>query len=225
MRNFLLVGGVEFEVDFDVVHDPRLIWTPQNTRIYKRTEAPTKVVGHDTAGEGSARGTFNVLRRKRLSVEGQINRRGVFTQYVDFGIWRCTHVNRIVSASSIAVEMANAVFPPGVRPGFFASIRRYALTGRERVYGRPMTVDTYRGKKRRVLGHVPKQIETFYKFTRWCAHHWLTIPWTWPGYPGKFLAERVDPHSKGVFGHLNFSDKHVDPAIDLFDMIRDRGLE
>lgn len=222
---YFVVGGKQYEVPFDVRHDPKRTFKLGDRGLFVREEKPDSIVFHDTAGEGSARTTFGTLKRKGYPVELCGDRNGVCWQFIpDLLLYRGQHVNRFVSPRSIGMEFTNAVAPGHVEKPWQWMMRMLS-TGREKLYGRPTAVDTYRGKKRQVLGHFPKQIELAYLIAFHLPRIITSIVRLWPGYPGKISGDRVPHRTAGILGHLHWTDKHVDPALDLFDMIRDRGLE
>lgn len=194
-------------------------YTPMNTRVKARVQKPNLLVWHDTAGEGTGPRIYRVLLKKKLSVHFAVDRKGLIWQYCDPGLFSCAHVGRGANSRSVGFEMANVVFPPNVRPGIFANLRRYWLTGREKMFGRPTVSEDYRGRKRRVLGHFKAQNRAAIALTLTCLRVFGTIPRRVPGDGGKPVSELVPPGWQGVCGHLHLTDRHVDPAQDgLYDL-------
>lgn len=181
------------------------------------------IVVHDTAGEGDGKQIHRSLITPRegapsgLSIHFAIDRRGLVWQFLDPALFVAAHAGKGNNTRSIGIEMANAVFPPDIKPGLFSNLKRYALTGKERLLGRPVIVDGYRGGKRRVLGHFPEQIEAARKLVRQLLIQFPSVPPRLPTYDssGKPHGDLVPPGWQGVAGHLNLVDKHVDPAMDV----------
>lgn len=192
-------------------------FTPATTRGVKPRAAKVDLVTlHDTAGEGEGRQTYEVLRRKGLAIHFHVGR-DTITQYCDPLVWACAHMGP-GNSRSVGIEVRNAVFPPGVAPGLFASVKRYLLTGRERLMGRPVVVEEYRGRPRRVLGHFPEQKAAVADLVLALLASIPTVPAGLPRGPGgKIHADRLPADWTGIAGHLHFTDAHVDPALDVFD--------
>lgn len=186
----------------------------------------TLITCHDTAGEGTGPAIYRNLIRRACSIHFAIDRQGTVWQFCDPAIVSCFHMGP-GNSRSIGIEMANAVFPPpppGVKPGYFAAlfsnVKRYTLTGREKLYGRAAIQDDYRGKVRRVLGHFPAQIQACTALVRTLLSAFPTIPQRLPRKAdGKLSGLKLDPTWTGVAGHLHFTNAHVDPALDVLDLL------
>lgn len=203
-----------------VLPDTDGLWfTPENTRVRARAKPADLLVFHDTAGEGSGPRIYRTLLAKRLSVHFAIDRAGLVWQFCDPALVSCAHVGRGYNSRSVGVEIANAVFSPGIRPGIWANISRYYLTGRERLLGRPVVHETYRGRGRRVLGHLEPQRAAVAALARALLACFPTIPACLPRLEpgGKVHGRRVPADYAGIAAHLHLTDSHVDPALDAFD--------
>lgn len=184
--------------------------------VKPRTAKIDLITFHDTAGEGSGIQTYNTLRARGFAVHFQIARDGTITQYCDPLVLSCAHMGP-GNGRSVGIEDANCVFPPGIAPGLFANIKRYTLKGKERLMGRPVVIEPYRGAPRRELGHFPEQKASAGELTL-ALLTVLPVPAALPRGPdGKIHADRLPADWSGVAGHLHFTDAHVDPVLDLFD--------
>ncbi|HLB23522.1 MAG TPA: peptidoglycan recognition family protein [Dehalococcoidia bacterium] len=187
------------------------------------------VTVHDTAGEGSGPAIYRTLKSRSVSVHFAIDRAGLIWQFCDPAVVTAFHMGP-GNSRSIGIEIANAVFGGGVKPGLFANLRRYVLTGRERLYGRTVTIDEYRGRSRRVLGHFDAQKSALSGLVRTLLREFPTIPPRLP--PRSLLVEpgprpvgtRLDPAWRGVASHLHFSDAHVDCVGDAYETLLRDGI-
>jgi hypothetical protein len=194
---------------------------------------------HDTAGEGTGPAIYRNLIRRACSIHFAIDRAGFVWQFCDPAIVSCFHMGP-GNSRSIGIEMSNAVFPPpppGVKPGYFAAlfsnVKRYTLTGREKLYGRAAIQDDYRGKVRRVLGHFDVQKASLAVLVKTLLREFPTIPRVLPERsklwadllevspvgvltrpPLRLVGTKLDPGFQGVASHLHFTDAHVDAAGD-----------
>lgn len=208
-----------------VPHDPKHLggfeFTPMNTRVKQRTAEPDLIVLHDTAGENSAESTYRMLLKKQLSVHFCVDRDGCVWQFCDPAFFSCMHVGRGVNSRSIGIEVTNAVVPRTRNP--WKWMMGKFRVAQEKRRGRPVVEDTYRGKPRKVLGHLPRQRFAVRCLVRVLLDAFETIPPTYPGYPLRVTGARLVPELeyRGVTAHLHHTDAHVDPALDLFEDLRE----
>lgn len=185
---------------------------------HPRTAPVDLVVLHDTAGEQDGKGVFATLEKRRLSIHFVIDRKGLIWQFLDPATHVAWHAGA-VNGRSVGIETANVVFPPNLKPGLFSNLRKYVLTGKEKLMGRPVVVDDYRGAKRRILGHFEAQKEAARALVAALLEAFPGVPHRLPRIAGtgKLHGLRVEDGWAGVAAHLHFSEHHCDPALDLFD--------
>lgn len=116
----LIVDGIEYEVSglaamkLRVVnwHESKLTWKLGDCGTRLRLKPPQWWVWHWTAGDPStkapvgARGCYNTLTRRGLSIQLFIAYDGTIYQYVDLA-WGCAHAGTPTNDASIGVEMQN----------------------------------------------------------------------------------------------------------------------
>lgn len=194
---------------------------------------------HDTAGEGTGKAIYQNLIRRKVSVHFAIDRAGVVWQFCDPAIVSCFHMGK-GNSRSIGIEMANAVFAGGIKPGTFAWAKKLVLTGREKLYGRRIIRDEYRGKARNVLGHFDAQKTALAILVKTLLREFPTVPRRLPDRsalfpagpepldlasgkraPLRLVGSRLDPAWQGVASHLHFTDDHVDAAGDWCEGLAD----
>lgn len=232
---FILVRGVNVPLVGDALcvlpSESKLEFIPGRDKCKARDGLPTLVTLHDTAGEGSGPTIYATLKRRSVSVHFAIDRAGLIYQYCDPAAVTAFHMGP-GNSRSIGIEIANAVFPAGIRPGLFAYAKQLLLTGREKLYGRAAVEDDYRGKKRRVLGHFEAQKGAIRSLVETLLREFPTIPSRIPPLsplrgpevtlpPFRVTGLRLDPTYTGVASHLHFTDAHVDPAGDIYEAFRD----
>lgn len=202
----ITINGVEIPTPFPVYYSEKLTFP----YALPRKIDPDLIVLHDTAGEGDGVQIHKTLLARKLSIHFAISRDGSIFQYVDPGRFICAHVGKGYNSRSIGIEMANLVFPVDVKPGLFANVKRYVLTGKEKLTGRPVVIDEYRGAKRRVLGHFSAQRLAATDLVRILLR-------VFPSIQRKISinGDRLPADFSGVAPHLGLTDRHVDPAMDV----------
>lgn len=179
-----------------------------------RTASPDLLVLHDTAGEGDGAQVHRTLSARGLSIHFVVDRAGVVWQFLDPATHFAAHAGKGNNSRSVGIEFSNSVFD-SASTGRFAN-PALPLTGNEKLHGRPVILDTRRGAKRRVLGHLPPQLVAARSLVRAILDACPTIPRRLPrGDNGKVHSRLVAPGWAGVCGHLHLTDAHVDPAGDL----------
>lgn len=205
-----------------------LEFIPGRDKCMARNSLPTLVVLHNTGGSGDGAQVYSTLKKRGLSVHFVVDSKGVVWQFCDPFAVTTYHVGP-GNTRSIGIEVVNPVFTGGVKPGLFSSIKRYVVTGREKLYGRPVIVDEYRGRARRVLGHCGIQKAATAALVKTLLREFSTIPKQIPPPsvltqpPFRVSGARLDPSWMGVASHLHFTDAHVDPAGDLYEALQDLG--
>lgn len=195
-------------------NDSGLMFTESNTCIKPREGPPDLLVWHNTAGRGSPKRVYKTLLRRRLSVHFAIGKDGIVYQFCDPAIYSCAHAGKGANSRSIGVEVVNLVLPPNPKMWRRLVYRLQGYSARL-LDGRPSVVETYRGRKRQVIGHTPQQIEAAVALTKVLLNHFPGIPAMVPGGGAKPHGDRVGKGWSGVCGHLALTDRHVDPAQDL----------
>lgn len=184
---------------------------------YAKTRDPSVIdmIGiHDSAGEGTGPAIYHTLTNRKLSIHFAVDRKGLIWQFLDPATRVAAHIGKGNNTRSVGIEISNAVFPPGIKPGLFANLKRYAITGRERLYGRPVIVDGYRSQKRRVLGHFPAQIQSV-KILVDALVASLGVSPLLPRHEGGKVSGGYHPGWIGIATHFHLSNSHVDPAMDV----------
>jgi len=224
---FILVRGQNVPLVGDALcvlpSESGLEFIPGRDKCKARDGLPTLITLHDTAGEGSGKAIYTNGKRRGVSYHFAADRAGLLHQYCDPAAVTAYHIGH-GNSRSVGIEIANAVFPAGIKIGFFAYAKRLVLTGREKLYGREVIEDDYRGKKRRVLGHFPAQEVAVRSLVLTLLREFPTVPKRIPPpslMPGRVTGVRLDPEWQGVAGHLNFTDAHVDPAGDIYEAFKD----
>lgn len=232
---FILVRGQHVPMVGDgqcvLPSESKLEFIPGRDKCMARNTQPTLITLHDTAGEGTGPAIYRNLINRSVSVHFAVDRAGVIYQYCDPAVVTAYHMGP-ANSRSIGIEMANAVFPFGIKPGTFAWAKKLVLTGHEKLYGRQVVEDDYRGKKRRVLGHFDAQKKAVTSLVATLLREFPAIPKRIPPLsplrgpdvtlpPFRVGGVRLDPDWQGVASHLHFTDGHVDPAGDIYEAFRD----
>lgn len=214
VEDYIVIGGRRIAIDWSVYHG--LGFPASHAAL--RSALCDLIVVHDSAGEGDGPQIHRTLTRHKdkLSIHFFIARNGKIWQFCDPAFFACKHVGKGFNSRSVGIELANAVWPDlpdGVKPGLFANVKRYALTGKEKLYGRPIVVDKFRGAPRRILGHFDEQKYALRVLLDALVTEIPTIPRVIPAAPGM----RLPSTYTGIAPHSAFADMHIDPALDCFD--------
>lgn len=106
----------------------------KNTR--KRKREPVEIVLHESTGRRSA---YGVLKRRGLSVEYMIDRKGVVTQHEDPEKRSCLHAGGKHNSKSIGIEILNRYYGKYAKPdetvikAHWAHGKKYILPTHEQV--------------------------------------------------------------------------------------------
>lgn len=216
----LIVGGKEVPCKTKVID-----WREHKMEIKpgkgarKRDTKKTTIdvfVLHWTAGEGSAKGCFDVLTTRELGVEFYIGRDGVIYQFAD-PVLVDTFDAGSMNPRSIGVEIANY--------GFRGDPKEVPAAGKDRrIYE-----GTIRGRKIKMAAYYEPQLEAAYNLVEAICNAVPTIPFVIPGEGDqKLYTGTMNPAQerkwKGVLGHFHISDQKTDPGIDIFDYFHAKGV-
>lgn len=228
----IVVGGVSVPLEGGAccAHylETGLEFTAANTRLRTRVSPVDLVVVHDTGGEGGGRRVYRTLLARRLSVHFLVDRAGLVWQYCDPATSVAAHVGP-GNGRSVGIEVTNVMLPLD-DPATPANERRLFNLGRlselpsRLLHGRPVLVEPYRGRGRRVLGHLPVQRASVAALVRALLRAFPAVQRRLPRGPdGQVHGDRLPDGWSGVSGHLHWSEDgwvsaraHVDPALDVF---------
>lgn len=200
-------------------------WTEHGMKFPTRRmrSDPTLYVQHWSGGEGGASQLFNVLKKRRLSVQLFIDQEGEIFQFADLAD-RCAHAG-MVNFRAIGVEIANRGVPPksvqlprGSRP-------RTKSWGK---WKREVYEDTIRRRRIKMTRFYPAQIESAVRLAETITACIPSIPKAVPKEEDGTLLQGT-PHwvrkrFRGVAGHFQLSTNKIDPGTDLLNKLIDEGF-
>lgn len=170
---------------------------------------------HFTAGEGDAKGCYDVLNTRELGVEFYISREGEIYQFAD-PILVDTFDAGTVNPRSVGVEIANY--------GFRKDPKEIPAKAKDRV----IYETTIRGHKIKLAAFYPKQLEACKALVDAVCAAIPTIPKNLAGKENSLFLDTMTRKQlneyKGLIGHYQLSDNKVDPGTDLLEYLHKQGI-
>lgn len=211
-----LYQGKQFEsVELDVQRSPSLEFKLGRDAVRKRNAPIDLIVVHWTAGEGSAKNCFNVLKNRKspkaprgLSVQFYGDYYGKLTQYCDLDLV-ALHAGAY-NGRSIGIEIQNKGVPP-----------------ENKKFPRGRYLTELKGKKRSLLMFNLDQVEMLLVWLDdMCSL--LDIPRKLPRdkhgeVPRVLMTPKAIAAHKGVIFHYHLSGPKIDPGTQLIDTLVDEG--
>lgn len=208
----LVVGGVEVPCSAKVVdwREHGLVFPPENAPKRRPWQKVTQFVLHWTAGDGTYKGCYRVLRSRGLSIHFYCAHDGTIYQYADpIDTW-CYHAGSPTNGRSAGIEIAG----PGDAP---PNPRSRYETGRQR------RLETIHGRTAKRALFFPEQEKAVLALCNALSVA-LNIPKQIPREADGSLVARLmsrrerDPF-KGFLAHYMISRHKRDPGLHMMETL------
>lgn len=235
--DYVIVQGARIPIDGVKVvsfNEPDgLEYAAHHEGAWTRTRPASMFVLHAKGAEGNAQMTWSYLKSKALGVHFTIERDGTIWQFADPGTLATAHIGKL-NNQSVGVEMCNQMWPSRPNP--------YGRPIREEMYIHRDSASSHFGepRKRVVQGFLPAQLASGVRLVRAvCAAlgipEWVPTrlgePWAglMPGLKScagtawKKTHGVMHPYT-GVLCHLNATNGHQDPSLDIVEELIKEGF-